>query len=309
MQRLSVNRDDPLYRYAINFMESVWGTVGKNIFPGSQPVSIEYRHFNILKSNQYVVCEKTDGVRFMMLAFLYNNKKQCVFINRALDMYTCPLNFKMDVYKGSVLEGEMYGDVFMIYDTLLSCGENVGNYDFLTRLKSIEKIKKMLTCLKYDPIKLKIKTFHIMNEYRQFLEEYLPTVTETIDGLIFTPVNDTVKKGTHETMFKWKPRDKNTIDFQVKRGTDAWRLYVQEKGKLIYESEIPYVMVPENARTWIEENAIIECQYMFNDTPMWWKPVNRRYDKTFPNSRRTFYRTLVNIKEDISITDFLECMS
>jgi hypothetical protein len=122
-------------------------------------------------------------------------------------------------------------------------------------------------------------------------------------------VNDAVKKGTHETMFKWKPRDKNTIDFQVKRGTDAWRLYVQEKGKLIYESEIPYVMVPENARTWIEENAIIECQYMFNDTPMWWKPVNRRYDKTFPNSRRTFYRTLVNIKEDISITDFLECMS
>ena len=309
MQRLSVNRDDPLYRYAINFMESAWGTVGKNIFPGSQPVSIEYRHFNILKSNQYVVCEKTDGVRFMMLVFLYNNKKQCVFINRALDMYTCPLNFKTDVYKGSILEGEMYGDVFMIYDILLSCGETVSNCDFLTRLKSIEKIKKMLTCLKYDPIKLKIKTFHIMNEYRQFLEEYLPTVTETIDGLIFTPVNDTVKKGTHETMFKWKPRDKNTIDFQVKRGTDAWRLYVQEKGKLIYESEIPYVMVPENARTWIEENAIIECQYMFNDTTMWWKPVNRRYDKTFPNSRRTFYRTLVNIKEDISITDFLECMS
>tara|TARA_B100001564_G_scaffold360024_1_gene384827 strand:+ start:4641 stop:5513 length:873 start_codon:yes stop_codon:yes gene_type:complete len=290
-------------------MESVWGTVGKNIFPGSQPVSIEYRHFNILKSNQYVVCEKTDGVRFMMLAFLYNNKKQCVFINRALDMYTCPLNFKMDVYKGSVLEGEMYGDVFMIYDTLLSCGENVGNYDFLTRLKSIEKIKKMLTCLKYDPIKLKIKTFHVMNEYKQFLEDYLPTVTDTVDGLIFTPVNDTIKKGTHETMFKWKPRDKNTIDFQVKRGTDAWRLYVQEKGKLIYESEIPYAMVPENARTWIEENAIIECQYMFNDVPMWWKPVDRRYDKTFPNSRRTFYRTLVNIKEDISITDFLECMS
>ncbi len=309
MQRLSVNRDDPLYRYAINFMESAWGTVGKNIFPGSQPISIEYRHFNILKSNQYVVCEKTDGVRFMMLVFIYNNKKQCVFINRALDMYTYPLNFKMDVYKGSILEGEMYGDVFMIYDILLSCGETVSNCDFLTRLKSIEKNMKMLTCLKYDPIKLKIKTFHIMNEYRQFLEEYLPTVTETIDGLIFTPVNDTVKKGTHETMFKWKPRDKNTIDFQVKRGTDAWRLYVQERGKLIYESEIPYAMVPENTRTWMEEDAIIECQYMFNDTPMWWKPVNRRYDKTFPNSRRTFYRTLVNIKEDISITDFLECMS
>jgi hypothetical protein len=55
MQRLSVNRDDPLYRYAINFMESAWGTVGKNIFPGSQPVSIEYRHFN--KNNVCLLIE------------------------------------------------------------------------------------------------------------------------------------------------------------------------------------------------------------------------------------------------------------
>ena len=46
MQRLSVNRDDPLYTYAISFMEHYWGCVGKNIFPGSQPISIEFKHFD-----------------------------------------------------------------------------------------------------------------------------------------------------------------------------------------------------------------------------------------------------------------------
>ena len=82
MQRLSVKREDPLYKYTLDFMEHYWGTKGKGIFPGSQPISIEYRHFDILKSNPYVVCEKTDGVRFMMLAFMFDYKKKTIFVNR-----------------------------------------------------------------------------------------------------------------------------------------------------------------------------------------------------------------------------------
>lgn len=147
-----------------------------------------------------------------------------------------------------------------------------------------------------------------MSDYKTFMETYLPTVTQDIDGLIFTPVNDTIKTGTHETMFKWKPRDKNTIDFQLKRVDTTWKMYVQERGKLIFESEIYDHMVPPYAVEWMEDGAIVECQYMHMDTPMWWKPILRRYDKTFPNSRRTFYRTLVNIKEDISMSDFMNCI-
>ncbi len=309
MQRLSVNRDDPLYTYAISFMEHYWGCVGKNIFPGSQPISIEFKHFDTLRKNPYVVCEKTDGTRFMMLTFMFNSKKTCVFINRALDMFLCPLNFRRCIYDGTILEGEMYEDTFMIYDILLHNGDIIGDKDFLTRLKSIEAVKKSLTSLKNDPIKMKIKTFHLMSDFNEFMNSYLPTVTQNIDGLIFTPINETVKTGTHETMFKWKPRDKNTIDFQLKEKGDVWRLYVQERGKLVFESEIPKGMVPEYAKPWMEEGAIIKCQYMFNDSPMWWKPLMRRYDKTFPNGRRTFYRTLVNIREDIKMEDFLNCTS
>ena len=65
----------------------------------------------------------------------------------------------------------------------------------------------------------------------------------------------------------------------------------------MFESEIHTYQVPEHID--VQEDSIIECQYMLNDSPMWWKPIMRRYDKTFPNSRRTFYRTLVNIKEGI----------
>ena len=306
MQRLSVNRDEPLYTYAIGFMEHHWGT--KGIFPGSQPVSIEFRHFDILRSQPYLVCEKTDGVRCMLLAFMFENKKICVLLNRALDMYMCPLNFRKSVYEGAgtILEGELYEDeVFMVYDALVVCGQIIGQHDFLTRLKHIEELKKALTVLKYDPIKLQLKTFHLLSDFKTFMDDYLPTVTQKIDGLIFTPVKTWVKIGTHETMFKWKPREKNTIDFQMKKKGDLWRLYVQEKGKLVFESELKAHQVPDEP--WVEDDAIVECQYMFRDEPMWWKPLMRRRDKTYPNSRRTFYRTLVNIKEDIKMEDFLNC--
>ena len=303
MQRLYVKKNDPLYTYAISFMERHWGV--KGFFPGSQPVSIEFKHFNTLASNQYVVCEKTDGLRFMLLAFMYGGRKVCVLVNRAMEMFGCPLNFRKPIYDGTILEGELYENMFMVYDCLVSKGENIGKMDFLQRLERIEHIKKMLTVLKNDPIKFAIKKFHALPDFDEFMNTYLPTVTQKIDGLVFTPVNDPVKIGTHETMFKWKPRDKNTIDFQFKRKGDLWRLYVQEKGKLIFESEIRDEWVADIP--WIEEDAIIECQYMFNDSPMWWKPILRRHDKTFPNGRRTFYRTLVNIKEDIKMEDFLRC--
>ena len=304
MQRLFVTREEPLYKYAISYMEYHWGTSG--IFPGSQPVSIERKHFNTLCSQPYVVCEKTDGVRCMLLAFMFEGRKMCVCLNRALDMFLCPLNFRKSVYdgNGTILEGELYNDdTFMMYDALIVNGKGVGHLDFLDRLKHIEELMKLLTVLKYDPIALKIKTFHLLSDFKTFMEDYLPTVTQDMDGLIFTPVKTWVKTGTHETMFKWKPREKNTIDFQMKRVNDNWKLYVQDRGKLVFESLLYAEQVPQ----WVEEDAIVECQYMFDDEPMWWKPIKLRNDKTFPNGRRTFYRTLVNIREDIKMEEFLKC--
>jgi hypothetical protein len=316
MSRVSVKSDDPLYKYTISFMESKWGT--KGIFPGSQPISIERKHFDILAKNQYVVCEKTDGMRYMMLAFMYGPQKVCIFMNRALEMFTCSLNFRRPIYEGTILEGELYENDFMIYDCLLTCGEVVGNKNLLDRLEHCEKTAKMMMVLKTDPIFLKVKKFHLHDDFKQFMTVYLPTVTQEMDGLIFTPVKDPIRIGTHETMFKWKPRNKNTIDFKVKKsptvetpgcvpGRHTWRLFIQEKGKLIHESQIPLDRMSDYS--WLKEDDIVECMYVtWENGPLWWKPLKKRTDKTFPNNRRTFYRTLVNIKEDIQMKEFLDCI-
>jgi len=304
----------PLHKYVINFIHTQWGS--KEYFPGPQPISIERKHFPILKGNEYLVCEKTDGERYMMVAFMYEGKKKCLFVNRSFNMFEVSINLKRSAYDGTILDGELYEGTLMVYDALLVMGNSVWNKTLTERLETAQELMKSVIYMKSDAYRLKCKTFHHMRDFRMFMDEYLPKVTQKIDGLVFTPVNEPIRIGTHETMFKWKPQEKNTVDFIMKRepsrethgfkaGTPAWRLYVQEKGKMFFESEIPFNRIDDEP--WFEDGAIVECKYVTSEEPMWWKPIKRRTDKTYPNNRRTFYRTIVNIKENIQMKEFLDC--
>jgi hypothetical protein len=304
---------NPLHKYVIDFIHAQWGS--KNYFPGPQPISIERKHFPILKGAEYVVCEKTDGERHMMVALTYEGKRKCLFVNRAFNMFEVPINLKKTAYDGTILDGELYGDTLMVYDAVLVAGQPVWNKNLNERLEASRGLMKSIIYMKSDKWRLKCKTFHEMRNFEKFMDEYLPTVEQKIDGLVFTPVNEPVRIGTHESMFKWKPLEKNTVDFLMKReksrevpgatnGPMAWRLYVQEKGKLYFESEIPQNRMEDEP--WFEDGAIVECMYVTWEEPLWWKPLKRRTDKTHPNNRRTFYRTIVNIKENIQMKEFLK---
>ena len=304
----------PFHEHVVNFIHHVWGS--KDYFPGPQPISIERKHFPILKSAEYVVCEKTDGERHMMVALTFEGKPRCVFVNRAFDMIEVKINLNKNAYQGTILDGELYENTLMVYDSILVNGELVAHQNLDERLAAAEEMMKFIIYMKSDKYRLKMKTFHMMNDFEYFMDNYLPTVTQNMDGLVFTPVYDPIRLGTHETMFKWKPLEKNTVDFLMKRepsretpgckpGPMAWRLYVQEKGNMYFESEIPQNRIPDEV--WFEDGAIVECRYVTWESPMWWQPLKRRRDKKHPNNRRTFYRTIVNIKEDIKMKEFLDC--
>ena len=304
----------PLREHVVSFIHHVWGS--KDYFPGPQPISIERKHFPTLRSAEYVVCEKTDGERHMMVALMYEGKPKCFFVNRAFDMIEVKINLNKKAYEGTILDGELYDNTLMVYDSVLVNGVLVAHQNLDERLAAAEEMMKFIIYMKSDKYRLKMKTFHMMKDFGVFMDEYLPTVQQKIDGLVFTPVYEPIRLGTHETMFKWKPLEKNTVDFLMKKeptretpgckpGPLAWRLYVQEKGKLYFESEIPLNRISDEP--WFEDGAIVECRYVTWESPMWWKPLKRRRDKTHPNNRRTFYRTIVNIKEDIQMKEFLDC--
>jgi hypothetical protein len=296
--------DTPLQSAIVDFIHASWETPQSEYFPGPQPISIERRHFGILRGNEYVVCEKSDGVRHVLVSLMFGDKKICALVNRAFDIFIVPLNMPKSSYQGTILDGELVEKEFLVYDAVIVSGVCVKHQNLFKRLEPVTTLVKGTLRMKTDPVSVKMKTFFNLKNFKQFITEYVPTITYKMDGLVFTPVKESVKTGTHETMFKWKPRDNNTIDFQCKKWDqqNKWGLYVIEKGKLIFESEVPCSTAPE----WITEDCIVECQYMCDESPRRWKPIGLRKDKKHPNNRRTFYRTLINIKEDIQS---LKCVS
>ena len=107
--------------------------------------------------------------------------------------------------------------------------------------------------------------------------------------------------GTHETLFKWKPRERITIDFEVQAdehedGSPMASLWIQGP---------KYIMplIRSNAMgkdPWSFHGRIVECAY--GDAG--WHIIKERPDKTHPNNKRTYERTLVNLREDIQASEF-----
>ena len=298
-----VMKNSQMHKHLVTFLHTTWNSSNKNYFPGPQPISIERQHFGILRRNNYVVCEKTDGIRHALLAVMYDDKKMCVLVDRSQEMYLMPLNLPKPMFQGTVMDGELVktetGWQYIVYDCLLVANRHVGHLELTRRIEeangSVSGIMKMAK----DPIKIKIKQFWPMSQFGEFTQTVFPYRT---DGVVFTPVDEPVRIGTHETLFKWKPRDENTIDFQMKWHTNKWGMYVQEKGKLVFESELS---LEKSQGLDIQEDMIMECQYIHWEWPRWWRPINVRTDKTHPNNRRTFYRTLTNISENIQLNEFL----
>ena len=57
------------------FIRDAWGTQDSEWFPGPQPISIERRHFPMLKRQPYLVCEKTDGTRYMLVSWTFDERR------------------------------------------------------------------------------------------------------------------------------------------------------------------------------------------------------------------------------------------
>lgn len=287
------------------FFHASWGSKPGPYFPGPQPVSIERKHFPFLKNGHYLVCEKSDGVRYCMVCKTYGKEKVVCLINRSLQILLVRIEISKNVLQGTVMDGELLEDKrFIVYDCVMFAGQDTKAISFAHRLKYVERFVSGIIKMKTDTIKVKTKVFYPLRDILRYQNEVLVNVDYKTDGFVFTPINAPVKIGTHNLMFKWKPQYKNTIDFQFKSKDDkTWAMYIQERGRLIYESEIAKDSVKIEEE--IKEDSIVECEYMGT----YWSPILIRTDKTYPNGRKTFYNTLNNIREDIQVYEFHELFS
>ena len=275
-----------------------------HMFPAPQPISVERRHFGQLNSHPYVVSPKADGERFLLVAL----GDRSVLINRAFEETDIKFRFKKNAFEGTILDVEKIGNRILVFDAYQVNGEVIKDKGLDERLERATSLVKSVLKTSKDPLKIEMKPVFERNELEKALNTDFGYET---DGLIFTPKDEPARVGTHETMFKWKPLEKNTVDFQVvpsiREMIYGYDLYVQEHGKKICEVRVPQNLVEPHWRPIMDAGKdqclILECEYIQGD-PNFWRPIGIRRDKTMPNARRTFQRTLVNIEEDIQWNEF-----
>jgi hypothetical protein len=313
-----MDKTTPVYKELRKFINTSWGSVGKDgtfppFFPGPQPISIERRHMNLLNRNEYFACEKTDGTRIALVCCTIDGKKLAVTVNRAMEMERVTFCFPRGTFDGTILDGEMVtahdGSTYlMLYDAVIVSGQDLRNMNLMDRLSAIDRSANGVMRVPSDAFQIKLKKFYYM-KHMKYLVEMLKNneFSYATDGVVFTPVYEPIRIGTHDTMFKWKPQEKNTVDFKVKnRPNGEIGLYIQERGELVFESLLKVCNITPEWGKMLHDDAIAECEYQWKQWPRWWKPVGIRTDKTHPNNRRTLHRTMVNIEENIQLHEFIQ---
>ena len=259
-----------------SFVQKKWGSNDIERFPGPQPVSIEKKHIKILSEKQYVVCEKTDGVRHFLVCFTDSqNRKICALVNRSFEYTLYPLTVPRD----TLLDGELIDDKFIVHDAVIIQGEDLRNKNLHERLGKVKALVKIIV-----PSKIRV----ICKNMIPYSDTKTLVLGEKTDGCIFTPIDEPIRMGTHRTMFKWKPREKITIDFLIK---DSGEFCIQHEGRLLSVQ-----------KTKTDFTGIVECY--FDGTS--WVPEKKRLDKSHPNNKRTYERTLVNITENIQFSELIQ---
>jgi len=247
-------------------------------FPGPQPISLERRHLEYISNNPYMVCEKTDGIRHFLVCFTDSqHRKICALVNRKMESVL----YSLTVPRDTILDGELFENTFVVHDAIIIRGEYVGHMHLTERLARARKMVAAIvpTARLYVKVKLMVSMSDIAS---------IRIDPRTTDGLIFTPIEEPTRMGTHRTLFKWKPVENITMDFIIQGGK---YLCIQ------HENNYQRIQMVTGGGHW-NDGTILECSYSGS-----WIPLKERTDKSHPNNKRTLERTLVNIREKITLCE------
>jgi mRNA-capping enzyme len=308
-------KDKKLLQEITTFVLGLWPNRINDYFPGPLPVSLELRNFSKLKALPYVICVKSDGIRFFLAFF----NGVSYMIDRTFKIAEVAIKFK-STCKGLLFDGELIKNndniwTYIIHDCVCMNGVNISNDNFDQRYEILQQ--GLVDYFLKDPpgfdvhlsstyIKLSVKKFFTFDKINEF-KEYIKTIDHPHDGFIMTPVNKPIGTGTQYTLFKWKPKESHTFDFRVKEDHGVYYAYViqYQKEELFasISNKEPEGKEFENSlkKIGFKSGDIVECRY--DDVRGVFEPILIRLDKSHPNNINTVEKTLINIKEAITMDE------
>jgi hypothetical protein len=233
----------------------LWQLPGVKAYnPSPNPVSIDRQQLPCLKTQAYVAAEKTDGIRYLLLLSQYPGSlggQPCgILVNRKYDMYEIRIMAEEKYFQGSLFDGELVWEyengqyapprqVLMLFDMMACQGTCYVHENYLKRFETIADIFELSgKDITQDPRKWtdtaqELAEHHkVVCEGNQYCLTFRPkrvlpiqqldilwrsraTLKHKSDGLIFTPVEEPVRTGTHSRMFKWKSHHTVDLVWQV----------------------------------------------------------------------------------------------
>lgn len=281
----------------------------KKLFPGPQPVSIEYKDIEVLRKKPYVACAKLDGERF----FLYSTQVPIdlqkpnqnllnisFLINRNFQFFITTLNWPEEMYKNKILlDGELIEKTFIVHDSIIINGNIINKEPWDTRWHTANKFLSQYGG-KHHSLTIKLKKFYTIPQlnilFRDMKEQTTPS-----DGIIFYPIKEPIGYRHQPTLLKWKPPGKHTMDFKIIIEGHKVKLMAWASGK-----DIEYKTLPITHFSNIEDLSsgdIIEFTTINKGRQLQFKPIKKRTDKPVGNSLFTIKKTLLNIKQNIQQKD------
>jgi hypothetical protein len=261
-------------------------------FPAPLPLSLERAHFPTVKQSPYWVCEKTDGVRCLLLVCKLDGVKIVLMMDRNKEFYHIRMrHVPRALFEDTILDGELVLSNgrwhYLIFDAMAISGLPMFNRCLSTRLRCARLATKTYGLDEFDTLVLVHKNFYRTMPEFDARDEKGMMVT---DGIILTPENDPIVAGRRGAVFKWKPH--HTMDFKVKiePGNKA-SLLVYDNAKKDHVAVARLAKVPVD----VVDGDIIEAGMGKRS----WEFQKRRHDKDRCNDKLTFDKTKLNIKENI----------
>lgn len=292
-------------------------------FIGSHPISLTRAGLGTLLAEDYLVCEKSDGIRIMLIVYnmdVYLYDRNCVLFHS---------KYRLNVKESYFLDGEMYREeetfVFAAFDCLIFADESCTKRNLNRRLqRTFEFARKIVPSCIMQNTKMQAKSFKIIA--KEMMKSYgfyqilngIPSLRHENDGLIFTPVKDPYLLMQRTRMFKWKPPHLNTVDFYAVKlqNLAEWKLYVSvderqfSGNRSMYSSGLlHFANYYDDLRTLGEDDFIGEFIYDtskevvdmsdFTVSLGGWSLHKVRTDKKEPNNIKTALNVLESVAEGI----------
>lgn len=310
----------------------------------NNPIDLNLTNFANIQNN-YSVSEKADGERKLLLI----NNDNIYSIEKPFNFEKVKLNSnifnknksKNNSDKLTLIDTEYVNNIYYMFDILIDKNINVTNLLLRERLARLNNYKNEL---------FKIKNFYFTNAkantntninantnnktiFDLSKDIYNKNHPYNIDGLIFTPTNESYEKSI---IYKWKPIEDLTIDFLIKKiKKDYYYLFVSiTKNQFLklnvkldteYMKYFPTVNLNKDEKIYyyflqspiakltnkeLEDGMIVELNYdnSIKSEEEKWKLYRIRHDKTRnfkeggqgPNSMRTANAIFNNILNPIS---------